>query len=91
MSQTATRTRPRKGAKASTQEGTDRERCTLLLDAELSMKLSIEAHRRKEDRSKTVNDLLADSLRHIVVSIRGQSEGSARVSAEVTPPALANP
>ena len=41
MSQTATRTRTRKNAKASIQEGADRERCTLLIDADLSMKLSI--------------------------------------------------
>jgi hypothetical protein len=88
MSQTATKPRTRKGAKASTQEGADRERCTLLIDADLSMKLSIEAHRRKKDRSKTINELLTESLRHLVISVRGTHEGSARDAAEVTPPAL---
>ena len=87
MSQTATKMRTRKNAKAANQEGADRERCTLLIDADLSMKLSIESHRRRLDRSKTVNELLAESLRHVVVSIRGLQEGSARDAVEVNPPA----
>jgi hypothetical protein len=91
MSQTATKTRARKGAKSATQDGIDRERCTLLLDADLSMKLSIEAHRRKKDRSKTINDLLSESLRHVVVSIRGQSDESARDAGHVNSPAPVNP
>jgi hypothetical protein len=90
MSQVATRPRIRKGTKAGTQEGDDRERCTLLLDADVSMKLSIEAHRRRIDRSKTINELLGESLRHVVISIRGQSEGSARGTAEVNSPAPVN-
>jgi hypothetical protein len=88
MSQATTRTRKRKNAAASPGDGDNREKCTLLLDADLSMKLSIEAHRRKSDRSSVLNDLLSDSLRHVVVSFRGQSEGSASRADHVNPPAL---
>jgi hypothetical protein len=87
MSQTATKSRARKTSKAGTQEGDDRERCTLMLDADVSMKLSIEAHRRRADRSKTINELLSESLRHVVISIRGQNEGSARDAGHVNSPA----
>jgi hypothetical protein len=45
------------------------------------MKLSIEAHRKGLDRSDVVNLILAEALRHIVISVRGQE----------TSPVSANP
>jgi hypothetical protein len=43
----------------------------------LSMKLGIEAHRRGLDRSDTVNAILAEALRHIIISVREHSPSSA--------------
>jgi hypothetical protein len=36
------------------------------------MKLGVEAARRGLDRSDTVNAILAEALKHIVISVRGQ-------------------
>jgi hypothetical protein len=43
----------------------------------MSMKLDIEAHRRKKDRSDTINEILGDALRHIVISVREAQSTSA--------------
>jgi hypothetical protein len=73
----------RTSAAAATKKAADREKCTLLLHKDTSVKLSVEAHLRNLDRSELVNELLADSLRHVVISIRGQSPGSASQAAGV--------
>jgi hypothetical protein len=54
----------------------------------MSMKLSIEAHRRGLDRSDTINQLLADALRHVVISIREQSPISATLAGDVNSQSL---
>jgi hypothetical protein len=41
------------------------------------MKLSVAAHLRKLDRSELVNELLAEALRYVVISLRGQNTQSA--------------
>ena len=64
---------------------TDREKCTLLLNRDTSVKLSVAAHLRGLDRSELVNELLAESLRYVVVSIRGQSTGSVALADSVRP------
>jgi hypothetical protein len=48
------------------------------------MKLSIEAHRRGLDRSDTVNEILLAALKHIIISVREVSSGSARDDASVS-------
>lgn len=73
----------RKAANASTRKAAEREKCTLLLNADTSIKLSVAAHMQGVDRSTLVNQLLAEALRHVVISIRGQSTGSANEGAEV--------
>lgn len=60
----------RPGGKAAT-----RRKRTLSLSVETSTRLSIEAERRGVDRSTAAEQLLAASLRHIVISIRGRESG----------------
>jgi hypothetical protein len=50
----------------------------------LSMKLGIEAHRRGLDRSDTVNAILAEALRHIVISVREVQSTSASPAGDVS-------
>ena len=73
MNQTTAQALKRTRANAATRKATPRDRCTLCLDPMLSMKLGIEAHRRGLDRSDTVNAILAEALRHIVISVREHS------------------
>ena len=89
MSQPATKARKRKNAQDDDSKGTKRDRCTLCLDASLSEKLSVEAHRRKLDRSDVINLILSDALKHIVISIRAQSTESANPPAESSEAKLA--
>jgi hypothetical protein len=49
------------------------------------MKLSIEAHRKNADRSDVVNAILAEALRHIVISVREHSPSSASSTADSSP------
>jgi len=69
----------RRAAPTSARKAGEREKCTLLLDADTSVKLSVAAHLRGLDRSTLVNQLLAEALRYVVISIRGQSSGSANL------------
>lgn len=68
-------------AKRRVGEPPRRRKRTLTLSVETSTRLSIEAERRGVDRSTAADQILAESLRHIVVSIRtregGQSESAA--------------
>ena len=72
MNPTTAQALKRTRANAALRRTTPRDRCTLCLDPMLSMKLGIEAHRRGLDRSDTVNAILAEALKHIVISVRGQ-------------------
>lgn len=58
-----------------------RRKRTLSLSVETSTRLSIEAERRGVDRSTAAEQLLAEALRHIVVSIRGRESGQAESAA----------
>ena len=73
MNPTGTQAPRRPRANTTVRKAVSRDRCTLCLDPMLSMKLGIEAHRRGLDRSDTVNAILADALRHIVISVREHS------------------
>jgi hypothetical protein len=77
MNQPAARTSKRRNAAPSARKAVEREKCTLLLDPDTSVKLSVAARLRGVDRSTLVNQLLTDALRYVVISIRGQSSGSA--------------
>jgi hypothetical protein len=86
MTPTTAQALKRTRANAATRKAVPRDRCTLCLDPMLSMKLGIEAHRRNLDRSDVVNLILAEALRHIVISVRdqGQSSGSASHAGDVS-------
>ena len=77
MNPTSAKPSKRRAANTSVRKPSEREKCTLLLDADTSVKLSVAAHLRGLDRSTLVNQLLADALRYVVISIRGQSSDSA--------------
>lgn len=51
----------------------NRGRHTVILTMETAIRLGVEAQRRGLDRSATAEAILAEGLRHIVISIRGQS------------------
>jgi hypothetical protein len=84
MNHTTVRTPKRRAAGQAARKAAQRDKCTLLLDADTSIKLSVAAALRGCDRSDLVNELLADALRHIVISVRGQSPSSASHAAEVS-------
>ena len=48
------------------------------------MKLGVEAARRGLDRSDTVNHILAEALRHIVISVRDVQSNSANHAGDVS-------
>jgi hypothetical protein len=83
MNQTTAATPKRRNAPAALRKASNREKCTLLLDRDTSVKLGVAAHLRGLDRSELVNEVLADALRYVVVSIRGQSSGSANHTDDV--------
>jgi hypothetical protein len=85
MNQTTAQALKRTRANAATRKTAPRDRCTLCLDPMLSMKLGIEAHRRGLDRSDTVNAILAEALRHIVISVREHSPSSASFAVDSSP------
>lgn len=74
MRESSARPRARQRANAAVRKV---DKCTLLLDTDTSLKLTVAAHLRGLDRSELVNRLLTDSLRHVVISVRGQREVSA--------------
>jgi hypothetical protein len=76
-------TSKRRNTAAAVRKNADREKCTLLLNRDTSVKLSVAAHLRGLDRSELVNELLAESLRYVVISLRGQSPGSANPVGEL--------
>ena len=84
MNQATPRPAKRKTTNTAAQKAASRDKCTLLLDSDVSLKLSVAAHLRGLDRSELVNELLADALRYVVVSIRGQSHVSATSDAGVS-------
>jgi hypothetical protein len=81
--------RIRKAGSPSSRKADGRDKCTLLLDADTSLKLTVAAHLRGLDRSELVNELLSDALRHVVISLRGQSPNSASPAVGVNPGSLA--
>ena len=84
MNHTTAQALKRSRANAAVRKATPRDRCTLCLDPMLSMKLGIEAHRRGLDRSDTVNAILAEALRHIVISVREVQSTSASPAGDVS-------
>ena len=66
MSQTTAQTPKRRAASRASRKAATREKCTLLLQPDVSIKLSVAAHLRGLDRSDLVNELLADALRYVV-------------------------
>jgi hypothetical protein len=86
MSQPTARTPKRPSVRRAARKADGRDKCTLLLDADTSRKLSVAASLRGLDRSELVNELLADALRYIVIQVRGQSTGSAIPAGDVNPP-----
>jgi hypothetical protein len=85
---TAPPSKPRRGP-AALRKAASREKSTLLIPTETSIKLSVAAALRGMDRSELVSELLADSLRHIVISVRATSNGSAVPAGDVRPVELA--
>jgi hypothetical protein len=83
MIQTTARPSKRKNSQPASRKADGRDKCTLLLDADTSLKLTVAAHLRGLDRSELVNELLTDALRHVVISLRGQSPSSANLTGEV--------
>jgi hypothetical protein len=68
---TAAKPRKRLSAKPSDRKAGDRVKCTLLLTAENDLKLTVLAALRGVDRSALVNQVLAEAVRGVVVSLRG--------------------
>ena len=85
MNPTTAQALKRTRANAAVRKAAPRDRHTLLLDPLLSMKLGVEAARRGLDRSDTVNHILAEALRHIVISVREHSPSSANPAVESSP------
>lgn len=63
-----------------------RSKHTLLLEDEISRKLSVAASLRGMDRSDLVNEVLRDALRYISIVVRGTRGGSADVAGPVESP-----
>jgi hypothetical protein len=84
MNQPSTQTPKRKTARKAERKASEQQKCTLMLSPDTSIKLTVAAHLRGLDRSELVNELLNDALRHVVISIRGQSNGSATHAGDVS-------
>jgi hypothetical protein len=78
------KTPKRRAASLAGRQAVQRDKCTLLLNPNTSIKLSVAAALKGVDRSDLVNELLEDALRHIVISVRGQSPISATPSDDVS-------
>ncbi len=59
----------------------ERRKLTLTLSSETSIRLGVEAGRRGCTRSQAAELLLSESLRHIVVQIRGRESGQTEAAA----------
>jgi hypothetical protein len=77
MIQTATRPTKRRAAQQPGRRADGKDKCTLLLPSDLSIRLTVAAHLRGLDRSELATELLADALKYVVISLRGQNAGSA--------------
>ena len=60
-----------KSAKTTKSNGAERLKCSLLLTPENDLRLTVLASLRGTDRSTLLNSILDDSLRGVVVSLRG--------------------
>jgi hypothetical protein len=90
MSAEAKGRRNRAGAKA-TKAKEAREKCTLLLQRDTSIKLSTLAAIKGIDRSTLADEILGQALRHVVIALRGPTgeagERRADQEAEAVAPA----
>ena len=68
-------------SKRRTIKPSERRKLTLTLSTETSIRLGVEAGRRGIDRSAAAELLLAEALRHIVISFRGRESGSSESAA----------
>jgi hypothetical protein len=84
MNQTTAQALKRTRAHATARKASQRDRCTLLLPSDLSLRLTVAAHLRGLDRSELATELLAEALRSIVISVRGQSPSSAKPDGDVS-------
>jgi hypothetical protein len=85
MIQTTARTPKRPRGNTAARKAGDRDKCTLLLDRDTSIKLGVAAHIRGIDRSDLVNELLAEALRYVVISLRGHSVDRQSSAADSSP------
>ncbi len=88
MSQDAGNAKGKKPPRAKPPKGKAAERlkCSLLLTPENDLRLTVLARLRETDRSTLLNSILDDSLRGVVVSLRGSlaSESGAGVGGAET-------
>jgi hypothetical protein len=85
MNQTTAQALKRTRAHATARKASQRDRCTLLLPSDLSLRLTVAAHLRGLDRSELATELLAEALRSIVISVRGHSPSSASSTVDSSP------
>ncbi len=86
MSQDAEDPKRKKPSRAKPPKGrvAERLKCSLLLTAENDLRLTVLATLRGMDRSTLVNAILDDSLRGVVVSLRGPLSAEAGGAGEGT-------
>jgi hypothetical protein len=63
----------RKSAQPPARKSADRVKCTLVLDSQTDLKLTVLAAMRGCDRSALANMLIAEGVKSVVVSLRGQA------------------
>jgi hypothetical protein len=85
MSQPSLRTPRRRNAQQAARKADHRDKCTLLLDSDTSLKLTVAAHLRGIDRSELVNELLSDALRHVVISLRSSPTDRRTEGLQISP------
>src|SRR5512135_848867 len=81
-----------KTTKMPKNKGAGRLKCSLLLTSENDLRLTVLARLRETDRSTLLNSILDDSLRGVVVSLRGSlasESGAGQGSAETMAPEAA--
>jgi hypothetical protein len=84
MIQTASRPSKGRAAQQPGRRADGKDKCTLLLPSDLSIRLTVAAHLRGLDRSELATELLAEALKYVVISLRGQSPTSANPGVEST-------
>ena len=90
MNPTTAQALKRTRAHATARKASQRDRCTLLLPSDLSLRLTVAAHLRGLDRSELATELLAEALRSIVISVRRHSPGSANPATDSSAASLEN-